>query len=61
MLTGIVVFTNAVFMEFMWIEHRDFPGGPLAYLAKNSSIWWQTLGTAANQVTNFVGDGLLVS
>ncbi|KAF9553340.1 hypothetical protein CPC08DRAFT_713833 [Agrocybe pediades] len=60
LLTGIVVFTNAVFMEFMWIEHRDFEDGPLGYLAANSSIWWQTLGTAANQVTNFVGDGLLL-
>jgi len=59
-LTTVVVFTDVVFMEFMWIEHRDFEGGPLAYLKANSSIWWQTFGTAANQVTNFLGDGLLL-
>ena len=59
-LTTVVVWTDVVFMEFMWIEHRDFEGGPLAYLTANSSIWWQTFGTAANQVTNFLGDGLLV-
>ncbi|KAF9479329.1 hypothetical protein BDN70DRAFT_906328 [Pholiota conissans] len=59
-LTAVVVFTDVVFMEFMWIDHRDFDGGPLGYLMANSSIWWQTFGTAANQVTNFIGDGLLL-
>ncbi|KAF4620402.1 hypothetical protein D9613_001180 [Agrocybe pediades] len=59
-LTTAVVFTDAVFMEFMWIEHRDVEGGPLGYLVANSSIWWQTMGTAANQLTNYIGDGLLL-
>lgn len=44
----------------MWIDHRDAPGGPLGYLAANESIWWQVLGSAAGQVTNFMADGLLV-
>jgi hypothetical protein len=60
--TTIVVFTDAVFMEMMWIDHRNWPdGGPLGFLQSNSAIWWQVFGTAANQVTNFLGDGLLVS
>jgi len=59
-LVTIVVLTDAIFLEFMWIDHRNGPGGPLGYLQANSSIWWQTLGTAANQVSNFIGDGLLM-
>ncbi|TFK35404.1 hypothetical protein BDQ12DRAFT_611822 [Crucibulum laeve] len=59
-LTSIVVLTNAVFMEFMWIDHRDFPGGPLGFLAANSAIWWQTLSTTANILVNFLGDGLML-
>lgn len=58
--TGIVIANDAVFMQFMWIDKRNHPGGPLGYLADNSSIWFQTWGTAANMVTNFIGDALLV-
>ncbi|KAF7348573.1 hypothetical protein MVEN_01374900 [Mycena venus] len=59
-LLTISVFTNSVFLEFMWIDHRDTLGGPLGFLASFSSVWWQTLGTASTQVTNFLGDGLLM-
>lgn len=53
-LVTIIVLTDAIFLEFMWIDHRNGSGGPLGYLQANSSIWWQ------NQVSNFIGDGLLV-
>ncbi|KAJ7280298.1 hypothetical protein C8J57DRAFT_1302225 [Mycena rebaudengoi] len=56
----IALFVNGVFLEYMWIDHRDAPGGPLGYLGANSSIWWQTLGTAATQLGEFLGDGLLI-
>ncbi|KAJ7586814.1 hypothetical protein C8J56DRAFT_766324, partial [Mycena floridula] len=59
-LTTVTVFTDAVLLEFMWIDHRDFPGGPLSYLAATTSAWWQVLGTATGQVTNFCGDALLL-
>lgn len=59
-LVSICFISNVVFADFMWIDHRDFPGGPYAYLIANSSVWWQTLGTACTMVTNFIGDGLLV-
>ncbi|KAJ7119456.1 hypothetical protein C8R44DRAFT_624334 [Mycena epipterygia] len=59
-LLTISVFTNSVFLEFMWIDHRDAPGGPLGFLASFSTVWWQTFGTAVTQVTNFLGDGLLM-
>jgi len=59
-LLTVTVITDAVFLEFMWIDHRDAPGGPLGYLAANSAIWWQTLGTATEQLVNYLGDGLLM-
>lgn len=52
---------NAVFGQLMWIEHRDYPGGPAAYFNDNASIWVQTLGSAADVTGNIMGDGLLVS
>lgn len=58
-LLAIVTFTNAVFMQFMWIDFRNGPGGPLGYVGVNSAIWWQTLGTAASQLADFIGDALL--
>ncbi|KAF8142292.1 hypothetical protein K438DRAFT_1878334 [Mycena galopus ATCC 62051] len=59
-LLTISVFTSSVFLEFMWIDDRDTPGGPLGFLASFSSVWWQIFGTASTQVTNFLGDGLLM-
>ncbi|KAJ6562492.1 hypothetical protein B0H19DRAFT_1069108 [Mycena capillaripes] len=56
----IATFVNAVFLELMWIDHRDAPGGPLGYLAANETVWWQVFGSAAGQVTNFIADGLLI-
>lgn len=59
-LVTVVVFTDAVFLQLMWINHRNDPGGPLGFLAENSSVWWQTLGTGCNELTNLIGDGLLL-
>ncbi|KAF8520740.1 hypothetical protein BU17DRAFT_88625 [Hysterangium stoloniferum] len=56
----IAVFANVVLMQFMWIDHRDFEGGPLGYFLAHSSAWWQVLGTATAMVANFIGDGLLI-
>ncbi|EJD00199.1 uncharacterized protein FOMMEDRAFT_112550 [Fomitiporia mediterranea MF3/22] len=51
---------DAVYGQLMWIEHRDFPGGPVAYFVANSSIWIQTLGTLSGQISMWMGDGLLL-
>ena len=62
LFTGIGILVNVVFMQHMWIERRNAPGrGPLAYLDDNSEIWYQVMGTAANVVTNCMGDALLVT
>jgi len=51
---------NAVYGQLMWIEHRDYPGGPAAYFMENASIWVQTLGSAADVTGNVMGDALLL-
>lgn len=52
---------NAVFGQLMWIEHRDYPGGPANYFMENAAIWVETLGSAADVTGNVMGDALLVS
>ena len=44
----------------MWINHRDYPGGPLAYYSAESTSWFSILSTATPVVQNFMNDGLLV-
>lgn len=57
-LSTIAFVCDIVFGDFTWIEHRDFPGGPYAYLINvNSAQIWDT---ACVMVTNSLGDGLLV-
>jgi hypothetical protein len=60
-LLTINIACNAVFGQLMWIEHRDIPGGPAAYMGENISLWVNTFGTASGVALNFMGDALLVS
>jgi len=53
--------TNVLMGQLMWIEHRDFPGGPFSYFLSHGSSWIQVLGSATDIVGNFMGDALLVS
>jgi hypothetical protein len=46
--------------QFMWIDHRNHPGGPLKFLADSNSSWSFILAFAANAAANILGDGLLV-
>ncbi|KDR66736.1 hypothetical protein GALMADRAFT_216826 [Galerina marginata CBS 339.88] len=39
----LMVATNGVTQEFMWIDHRDFPGGPMGYFSAAGSSWWGVL------------------
>lgn len=52
---------DIVALELMWIPHRDFPGGPLAYISVITSAWWEVMGTTASTITYFITDALLVS
>ena len=58
-LTAFSLAGNMHVGQLMWIEHPDFPGGPLAYYANN--IFWITiLGNAAIIAGNYRNDALLV-
>jgi hypothetical protein len=61
-LTAIVVATDALLGQYMWIDHRNYPGGPLGYFVASQSedAWFNVLGLAAGAAGNILGDGLLV-
>jgi len=46
--------------QLMWVEHRDFPGGPVAYFNSTGSSWNNVGGTVFVLLTNFMGDLILV-
>ncbi|KAK1219806.1 hypothetical protein PQX77_017470 [Marasmius sp. AFHP31] len=52
--------TNGLAGQMMWIEHRDFEGGPFQYFLVTASNWTNVLGTAMDMFGNFLGDLLLV-
>lgn len=60
-LITISLAANAFYGQAMWIEHRDFPGGPAAYFESNEALWYNTFGTATDVTANAMGDGLMVS
>ncbi|KZT23819.1 hypothetical protein NEOLEDRAFT_517483 [Neolentinus lepideus HHB14362 ss-1] len=51
---------NALMGQLMWIEHRDFPGGPVAYMYANSAAWFDVIGSAMPLIANIMSDGLLI-
>lgn len=59
-LWTIALACNAVFGQKSWIDHRDVEGGPAAYIGENISDVYNTVGTTAGVMLNFLGDGLLV-
>jgi hypothetical protein len=59
-LTTIGVATDAVWGQYMWIDHRNYPGGPLGYFVASKAAWFNILGLAAAAAVNILGDGLLV-
>lgn len=60
-LITIFVAVQAVFGQEMWIVNAGFEGGPAAYLASHSSVWYETLGTAASIILQLMSDAFLVS
>lgn len=59
-LTTFAMAANMLLGQLMWIEHRDFPGGPFAYYVANSTLWINILGTTASIVGNYMNDALLL-
>ena len=46
--------------QYMWIDHRDYPGGPLAFYVRSEAAWYSVMHLASIVITNILGDGLLV-
>jgi hypothetical protein len=59
-LTTIDLVSGALWGQYMWIDHRNFPGGPLGYFIVSEAAWYNVLGMAAGATANILGDGLLV-
>ncbi|EIM91774.1 uncharacterized protein STEHIDRAFT_46076 [Stereum hirsutum FP-91666 SS1] len=59
-MVTIAVTTDALWGEFMWIDHRNHPGGPLGYFGATTSMWMNVFGSAADATANILGDGLLL-
>ncbi|KAJ7231651.1 hypothetical protein C8J57DRAFT_1730094 [Mycena rebaudengoi] len=59
-LITVAMSANLYYGEQMWINHRDFEGGPAAYFGTHISDWYNTFGTAADVTANVLGDGLML-
>ncbi|KIK58063.1 hypothetical protein GYMLUDRAFT_246427 [Collybiopsis luxurians FD-317 M1] len=57
-LWTIALACNALLGQNAWIDHRE--DGPAAYIADNLSAAYNTLGTTAGIMMNFLSDGLLI-
>jgi hypothetical protein len=51
---------DALWGQYMWIDDRNYPGGPLGFFVVTGDAWYNVLGLATGAVVNTLGDGLLV-
>ena len=59
-LVTIQIASSSLLCQFMWIDHRNHPGGPLGYYEASQGAWYNVLSFAAPAMANILGDGLLV-
>ncbi|KZT01799.1 uncharacterized protein LAESUDRAFT_717278 [Laetiporus sulphureus 93-53] len=59
MATGNIC-VNIHFNEMAWIDDRNYPGGPLAFLLEEQSNAINTVGNSLSFVATFLADGLLL-
>ena len=59
-LVTISVMSNGLWGQYIWIEHRNYPGGQLRFYNASEGAWYNVLGFAADATTNILADGLLV-
>ena len=51
---------NAMWGTFMWIDHRNDPGGPLRFYEVSEGAWYNAVDLTAHATANVLADGLLV-
>ncbi len=59
-LITVYLFAQNFFGEEMWIIHAGYVGGSGQYYADNAAVWYQTMGSAASVVLNWMSDAFLV-
>ena len=59
-LVDVEVSLDAMWGTFMWIDRRNYPGGPLGFYGASEGAWYNTMNFTANAMTNMLGDGFLV-
>ncbi|KAI9433472.1 hypothetical protein H4582DRAFT_981896 [Lactarius indigo] len=59
-LVTIAVVTDGLWGQYMWIDRRNYPGGPLGFFVATESAWYNVFGSAADATANVLGDGLLL-
>jgi hypothetical protein len=59
-LTTIEVALDALWGQYMWIDHRNYPGGPLGFYLASEVAWYTAMAFGAGVMANILGDGLLV-
>jgi hypothetical protein len=59
-LVTIQIASSSLLCQFMWIDYRNHPGGPLGYYGASQGAWYNVLSFAAPAMANILGDGLLV-
>lgn len=53
--------TNSRYYQMMWIDDRNFPGGPIAFFTSQFSLPVNTVGGVAFILSDFLADSILVS
>ncbi|CCM06539.1 uncharacterized protein FIBRA_08813 [Fibroporia radiculosa] len=59
-LGTINIVCNIRFNEFTWIDYRNYPGGPFAYIMGQETNPLNIAGNAASIIATFLADGLLL-
>jgi len=60
LLFTLEVATDGLQAQYMWIDHRDFPGGPLAYFNADGSAWYSVLNFVCGVLSLALSDALLL-
>jgi hypothetical protein len=59
-LVTIEVSMNTIWGTLMWIDDRNYPGGPPGFYTVSEGAWYNAIDLTANATANILADGLLV-
>jgi hypothetical protein len=59
-LVTMQVAVDAMWGTFMWISHRNYPGGPLGFYEASEGAWYNAVDFDSHAAADILADGLLV-